>query len=53
MLRQQKLAKPLHLHGDDALEPELQPQDGITGGGRLDKLEARRKEASRKSCTSI
>jgi len=55
MLRQQKLAKPLHLPGVDALELELQlqPQGGIIGGGRVDKLEESRKEARRKSCISI
>lgn len=53
MLRQQKLADLLHLRGCDALELQLQPQDGITEGERLDKLEARRKEVSRKSHISM
>lgn len=53
MLRQQKLADLLHLHGCNALELQLQPQDRIIGGVRLDKLEARRKEASRKSHISM
>lgn len=38
MLRQQKLAKSLHIYGDNTLELELQPWEGIAREGRLDNV---------------